>query len=109
MSSSKKISSINNINELNKYLNTSNEFSSVIESLSLLEKIDYYENKLKELQDTLTQQQEELLLYSNQDKHHKIICPEEIELKGGSDRILDLKKMDIVNQEINNINDLLNF
>ena len=31
---------------------------------------------------------------------------EEIELKGGSDRILDLiKKMDIVNQEINNIND----
>ena len=77
---------------------------------SLLKKIDYYEKKLQELQETLTQQQEELLHYSNQDKHHKMISSEEIELKGGSDKIINLikKKMAIVNQEINNINDLLN-
>ena len=76
---------------------------------SLKTKIDYYENKLQDLQDTLSQQQEELLHYSNQNNNHKMICPEEIELKSGSDKIIDLikKKMNIVNQEISNINDLL--
>ena len=37
-------------------------------------------------------------------------CPDNLLLKNGSDKIIDLikKKMTLVNQEINNINDLLN-
>lgn len=76
----------------------------------LSSKIVYYENKLLELQNKLSCQQEELLSYSNQEKYHNMKCPDNLLLKNGSDKIIDLikKKMTLVNQEINNINDLLN-
>ena len=72
------------------------------ETLSV--KINYYEDKLQELYNRLSSQQEELLSYSNHHNSHKIECPDNLELKNGSDKIIDLikKKMAMVNQEINN-------